>query len=110
MTNLTISEDPGEEFALQGLDTVTNLRGNIIVRYDDVTKVHVLPEPGTFTIQIATRDLTVEMDFKDADSVREALGVFETKKVLDVNSEPFQAIRIKPLVENRENTETHTER
>jgi len=81
-----------------------------IVFYADVIKVHVLPEPGSFTIQIITSDLTVEMDFADADSVREALESFETKNVLEVNSVPPGSVRIIPSLEKRRNlkpTESH---
>jgi hypothetical protein len=96
MTHLTISEDPGEEFAIRGHSAVTGSNDNGIIFYDDVTKVHVLPDCESFTIQVITPDLTVEMDFADASGVREALGLFETKKVLEVNSETPNSVRIMP--------------
>jgi hypothetical protein len=36
------------------------------------------------------------MDFADADKVREALGLFEAKKVLEVDFEPSNSVRIMP--------------
>jgi hypothetical protein len=53
----------------------------MIVFYSNVTKVYVVPEPESFTIRVITPELVLEMDFADADSVREALGLFEAKKV-----------------------------
>ncbi len=94
MTQLTNAEDSGEEFALRGLNTITGSKDDVVISYSDVTKVHVLPETGNFTIQIITANLAVEMDFADADSVRHALELFETKKVLDVNSDPLGSVRI----------------
>ena len=64
MTRLTIAQNPGEEFAIRGHNTITASKENGIIFYDDVTKVHVLPEPGSLTIQIVTPDLAVEMDFE----------------------------------------------
>ncbi len=109
MTRLTIAEDPGEEFAVRGLDTITDSKDDVIIFYNDITKVQVLPEPGNFTIQIITPELTLEMDFADADTVREALESFETKKVLDVNSEPPGSVRIMPSLEKTEKPETYGE-
>lgn len=106
MTRLTITEDPGEEFAFRGYNTITDSKDDGIIFYDDVTKVHVLPERESFTIQITTPDLTVEMDFADADSVRKALELFETKKVLEVNSQPPGFVRITPSLEKTEERET----
>jgi len=68
-----------------------------IVFYNDVTKVHVLPERESFTIQVLTPAFVVEMDFADADKVREALGLFEAKKVLEVDFEASNSVRIMPL-------------
>ena len=82
MTRLKISEDAGEEFAIRGHNTVTDAGDNVVIFYNDVTKVHVLPERESFTIQVSTPDLALEMDFADAEIVREALEWFETKKVL----------------------------
>jgi len=79
MTRLTISEDPGEEFTVRGHNSVTNADDDEIVFYSDVTKVHVVPERKTFTIQVVTPTFIVEMDFADAGGVREALDLFEAK-------------------------------
>lgn len=54
MTRLTIAEDPGEEFAIRGHNTVTGSTDDGIIFYDDVTKVHVLPDRESFTIQVIT--------------------------------------------------------
>jgi hypothetical protein len=80
-----------------------------IVFYADVIKVHVLPETGSFTIQIMTSDLTVEIDFADADTVREALELFETKKVLEVSSVPPGSVRIIPSLEKKEGPKNYRE-
>lgn len=109
MTRLTITEDPGEEFAFQGYNTITDSKDDGIIFYDDVTMVHVLPERENFTIQITTTDLTMEMDFADADSVREALELFETKKVLEVNSHPPGFVRIMPPLEKTDEPKTEGE-
>jgi hypothetical protein len=98
MTRLTINEDAGKEFAFRGHNTITDSKEDGIIFYDDVTKVHVLTERESFTIQIITPDLAVEMDFADADSVRQALELFETRKVLEVNSDSPGFVRIiRPL-------------
>ena len=52
MTHLTITEDPGEEFAFCGINTITGLRDDGVIFYADVSKVHVLPERESFTIQV----------------------------------------------------------
>jgi hypothetical protein len=96
MTGLTISEDSGEEFAVRGLNTITDSKDDVIVVYADVTKVHVLPETESFTIQVITPALVVKMDFADADRIREALELFETKKVVDVNANAPASVRIIP--------------
>ena len=111
MTRLTITEDPGEEFAFRGHNTITDSEEDGIIFYNNVTKVHVLPECESFTIQVMTPDLAVEMDFADADSVREALELFETKKVLEVNSEVPGFVRVIPSLEKKRNlkpTESHS--
>lgn len=102
MTRLKIAEDPGEEFAIRGRNTVIDADDNGVIFYNDVTRVHVLPERESFTIQVCTPDLALEMDFADADSVREALEWFETKKVLEVNSDPPGSVRIVPSLEKKE--------
>ena len=96
MTRLTIAQDPGEEFAIRGHNTVTAADDDGIIFYKDITRVHVLPERESFTIQVITPDLAVEMDFADAESVREALGLFEARKVLEVDSEAPNSVRITP--------------
>lgn len=106
MTRLTIAEDSGEEFVIRGRNTMTDEDSNEIVFYADVTKVQVLPESESFTIQIITPDLTVEMDFADADRVREALELFERKKVLEVNSVSPDFVRIIPSLEKKEEPKT----
>ena len=98
MTHLSITEDPGEEFVFRGINTITGLREDGVIFYADVTKVHVVPERETFTIQVITPALDVELDFADADSVRKALELFETKKVLEANSDPPGFVRITPGV------------
>jgi hypothetical protein len=94
MTNLTIMEDPGEEFAFRGINTITGLIDDGVIFFADVTKVHVLPECASFTIQVTTPSLVLEMDFADADRVREALELFETKRVFEVDSDTPGAVRI----------------
>jgi hypothetical protein len=96
MTRLTIAEDPGEEFTVRGHNIVIDADDDEIVFYNDVTKVHVLPERESFTIQVLTPAFVVEMDFADADKVREALGLFEAKKVLEVDFETSNSVRIMP--------------
>jgi hypothetical protein len=49
------------------------------------------------------------MDFADADTVREALEWFETKKVLEVNSDPPGSVRIIPSLEKRNEPKTYGE-
>ena len=96
MTRLSITEDPGEEFTIRGHNTVIDADDDEVVFYSDVTKVHVVPERESFTIQVVTPDFVVEMDFADAENVREALGQFEAKKVLEVNSDAPNSVRIMP--------------
>jgi len=96
MTRLTISEDPGEEFTVRGHNTVIDADEDEIVFYSDITKVHVVPERATFTIQVLTPNFVLEMDFADADRIREALDLFEAKKVLEVDFEAQKSVRIMP--------------
>ena len=97
MTRLTIAEAPEQEFSVHGINTITDAGDEGLIFYDDVTKVNVLPDEQRFTIQVVTPDLEVEMDFPDADSVRDALGHFEAKKVAEVNSAAPGSVRIVPL-------------
>ena len=85
MTRLTIAEAPGQEFSVRGRNVTTDADDEGLIFYDDVTKVQVLPDEHRFTIQVVTPDLEVDMDFPDADSVRDALEHFETKKVAEVS-------------------------
>jgi hypothetical protein len=96
MTRLTITEDPGEEFIVRGHNTVADTDDDEIVFYDDVTQVHVLPDRKSFTIQVVTAEFRVEMDFADPEKVLQALGLFEEKKVLEVNFEVPCSVRITP--------------
>lgn len=96
MTRLTITEEPGEEFLVRGHNTVTDTDDDEIVFYDDVTQVHVLPDRESFTIQVIAPEFLVEMDFPDTEKVFEALGLFEEKKVLEVNFEVANSVRITP--------------
>jgi hypothetical protein len=96
VTHLTIVEDPGEEFALRAHNVMTDTDDDAIIFYNDVTNVQVVPERDSFTIQILTPNLLVEMDFADADAVRNALALFEAKKVLQVDSQVANAVRLMP--------------
>jgi hypothetical protein len=97
MTRLTIAEAPGQEFSVYGRNAFSEADDEGLIFYDDVTKVQVLPDEQRFTVQVITPDLEVEMDFPDADSVREALDHFEAKKVSEVNAEAPGSVRITPL-------------
>jgi hypothetical protein len=94
MTRLTISENSGDEFTVRGVNTAIDADDDEVVFYDDITKVHVLPEHDNFTIQVLTPEFVLEMDFPDADRVHEALDLFETKKVLEVDFDGQDAVRI----------------
>jgi hypothetical protein len=96
MTRLRIAEDPGEEFVLRAHNVLTNADEDAIIFYNDVTKVQVVPESSSFTIQILTPSLVVEMDFADADAVRNALALFEAKKVLAVDFQVSNTVRLMP--------------
>ena len=65
MTRLTIAEapEPAQEFSVRGTNVITEVDDEGLIFYDDVTKVHVLPDDHRFTIQVITPDLEVEMDF-----------------------------------------------
>jgi hypothetical protein len=52
MTRLTLDKDPGEEFAVRGWNPAADLEDDSIVFYDEITKVHVLPEGESLTINI----------------------------------------------------------
>ncbi|MBV8815980.1 MAG: hypothetical protein JO271_15930 [Verrucomicrobia bacterium] len=97
MTHLKIIEQATDEFSITGQNGNTGADDSGIIFYDDVTKVHVMPDRESFTIQVLTPDVAVEMDFPDADRVRDALGLFETKKVSEVSPEVPNSVRITPL-------------
>jgi hypothetical protein len=97
MTRLTIAEAPEQEFSVYGRNAFSEVDDEGLIFYNDVTKVQVHPDEQRFTVQVITPDLEVEMDFPDADSVREALDHFEAKKVSEVNAEAPGSVRITPL-------------
>ncbi|HYZ74828.1 MAG TPA: hypothetical protein VE641_17240 [Chthoniobacterales bacterium] len=97
MTRLTIAEAPEQEFSVRGRNAATDADDEGLIFYDDVTRVHVLPDELRFTIQVVTPDLEVDMDLPDADSVRDALEHFEAKKVTEVSSAAPGSVRIVPL-------------
>ena len=97
MTRLTVAEAPSLEFSVNGRNSSTETEDEGLVFYDDVTKVQVLPDEQRFTVQIITPDLEVEMDFPDAGTVREALGLFESKKVSKVEPEAPGSVRLVPV-------------
>lgn len=98
MTRLTIAEAPEQEqeFSVRGRNVITEVDDEGLIFYEDVTKVHVLPDEDRFTMQVVTPDLEVEMDFPDADSVRDALEHFEAKKVSEVNAAAPGSVRLTP--------------
>ena len=107
MTRLTIAEapEPEQEFSVRGRNVITEVDDEGLIFYDDVTKVQVLPDEHRFTIQVVTPDLEVEMDFPDADSVRDALEHFEAKKVSEVNEAAPGAVRLTPTEPETANEE-----
>lgn len=96
MTRLTLDKDPGEEFAVRGWNTAADLEDDSIVFYDEITKVYVLPERESLTIQVITPDVEVEMDFANALEIRQALAHFEEKRVLEVDFDVPNSVRITP--------------
>ncbi|MBV8212603.1 MAG: hypothetical protein JOZ08_05185 [Verrucomicrobia bacterium] len=97
MTRLTVAEVPMQGFSVRGRSAITKSDDEGLIFYDDVTKVQVLPDEQRFTVQIITPDVEVEIDFPDADSVREALALFASKKVSEVNGEAPGSVRITPV-------------
>jgi hypothetical protein len=97
MTRLTIADAGEQEFLVRGRNVISEAEDEGLIFYDDVTKVHVLPEDRSFTVQIITPDLEIEMDFPDAERVREALELFESKKVAEVDAEAPGSVRLAPL-------------
>jgi hypothetical protein len=96
MTRLTIAEDPGEEFTVRAHSALMDADDDEVVFYNDITKVHVVPERTTFTMQVVTPGFVLEMDFADPEKVREALELFEAKKVLEVDFDSPNSVRIIP--------------
>jgi len=96
MTRLTIAEDPGDEFTVRAHSTVLDADDDEVVFYNDITKVHVAPDRATFTMQVVTPDFVLEMDFADSEKVHEALDLFEAKKVLEVDFDSPNSVRIIP--------------
>ena len=99
MTRLTVADGPVQEFSVRGSSAISESDDEGFIFYDDVTKVQVLPDEQCFTMRIITPHIEVEMDFPDADSVREALALFESKKISEVNAQSSGSIRI-TLVES----------
>ena len=97
MTRLTVTDAPEPEFSANGRNSITEAQDEGLVFYDDVTKVQVLTDEHRFTVQIITPDLEVEMDFPDAETVREALELFESKKVSKVEAEAPGSVRLTPV-------------
>jgi 2,3-bisphosphoglycerate-independent phosphoglycerate mutase len=97
MIRLTVAEATELEFSVHGRNSITEAEDEGLIFYDDVTKVHVLPDEQRFTLQVITPDLEVEMDFPDAGSVREVLGLFESKKVSKVEAEAPGSVRLTPV-------------
>ena len=96
MTRLTISDDPGEEFAVRAYNTAVDADEDVIVFYDDIIKVHVASEHDGFTIQILLPESVIEIDFEDVDQVHDALMQFERKKVLELHFDVENSVRIMP--------------
>ena len=96
MTRLTIVEDPGDEFTVRAHSTALDADDDEVVFYEDITKVHVVPERETFTMQVVTPDFILEMDFADSEKVHQALDLFEAKKVLEVDFDSPNSVRIIP--------------
>jgi hypothetical protein len=97
MTLLIIAEAPELEFSVLGTNTITSSADEGLVFYDEVSKVHVLPDERKFTIQIITPHLEIQMDFPDAESVHEALKLFELKKVAEVHPQAPGSVRLMPV-------------
>ena len=97
MTRLTIAEAPEQEFSVNGRNSITETEDEGLIFYDEVTKVQVLPDEQRFTVQMITPDLEAEMDFPDAGTVREALELFESKKVSKVEAEAPGSARLTPV-------------
>jgi hypothetical protein len=47
-------------------------------------------------MQVVTPDFVLEMDFADSEKVHEALDLFEAKKVLEVDFDSPNSVRIIP--------------
>jgi hypothetical protein len=94
MTRLTLGKNPGETFGLRGWNTATESEDDLIIFYDQIKKVHVVPGEESFTVQVVTPDTEIEMDFANAQEVREALAEFEQKRVSAVDFDVPNSVRI----------------
>jgi hypothetical protein len=94
MTRLTLGKNPGEKFAVRGRNTATESEDDLMVFYDQIKKVQVVPGRESFTIQAVTPDAEIEMDFANAQEVREALAQFEDKRVSAVEFDVPNSVRI----------------
>jgi hypothetical protein len=101
MTRLTLNKDSGGKLAGRGRNTATGSEDDSVIFYNEITKVHVVPERESFTVQVVAPDVQVEMDFANAQEVREALAQFEGKRVLEVDFDVPNSVRITPLVSQR---------
>jgi hypothetical protein len=81
---------------VKGWNTAIDSEDNLIVFYNEITKAHVTPEQESFTIQVLTPGVEVEMDFPNAQEVRDALARFEEKRVLEVDFDVQNSVRITP--------------
>ena len=103
MTRLTLNKNPGEKFVARGRNTATGSEDDCVISYNEITKVHVVPRRESFTVQVVAPDVQVEMDFANAQEVREALAQFEGKRVLEADFDIPNSVRITPLVSQRTN-------
>jgi hypothetical protein len=81
---------------VKGWNTAIDSEDNLIVFYNEITKVHVMPEQESFTIQVLTPGVEVEMDFANAQEVHDALARFEEKRVLEVDFDVQNSVRFIP--------------
>jgi hypothetical protein len=93
MTRLTLKKD-SEAFAVRGWNTAADSEETRIVFYDQITKMRVLPERESLTIQFVTPHVEVEMDFANAREVREAFAQLEEKRVFAIDFDVPNSVRI----------------
>src|SRR3979490_2878127 len=101
MTRFGLNQTPGEKCAARGRNTATGLQAYSVIFYNGMTRVLVLAERESFTFQVVAPDVEVEMDFANAQEVREALAQFEGKRVLEVDFDVPNSVRITPLASQR---------